>query len=61
MNDIEKLNEPELLDLLAKYTSRYTQMLAGTGIKRDGDKIKEKILRIQAELEKRKPGKLKKH
>lgn len=59
MNNFVKMDVLELLGLLAKYTTRYTQLLAGTGNKTEREKVQSSILQIQAELERRKMGKIK--
>ena len=52
--ELQKMNNSQLLDLLAQYTSEYTKMLSERTSNEDYEKCKMLIKAIQAEIDLRK-------
>ena len=54
MQELNALDNSQLMDLLAKYTSEYTRMLAGGSFNDEYEKCKLTIRAIQTEIDSRK-------
>lgn len=55
MSSLQHINQADLLDMLAFYTTQYTQMLAVNDKSDDFYRFKRKIDQLTHELESRKP------
>jgi|GEM_PF-4939112 hypothetical protein len=55
MSSLHHINQADLLDMLAFYTTQYTQMLAVNNKSDDFYRFKRKIDQLTHELESRKP------
>jgi len=56
MEELNKLDNTQLIDLLAKYTSDYTKMISENMMGDDYEKCKSIIKAIQTEIDVRKNG-----
>ena len=54
MNDLEKYDLPELLDLLSEHTAGHIRAIAQSTSRQDLENSKAILKQIQAEIEKRK-------
>jgi len=58
MEELNKLDNTQLIDLLAKYTADYTKMISENRMGDDYEKYKLIIKAIQSEIDARKNGRV---